>query len=181
MLIHSIKFCFHTARKLCAPLCLISKLFKEVTGTIRLHCEATRCAGWSCRTFVLDKQSDLWRPSNASLLRNGPGVVQGRKTSATGPQLPKAPRTSCSHVNLGIRAFWRVIWEQEPSHNFCTVKVCFILGQGGFSWPQLPAIPYDCVVRRSKFSGKDKTTKNQVCVLLQLPYISHGAPKFLHK
>lgn len=37
MLIHSIKFCFHTARKLCAPVCLISKLFKELIGIIQLH------------------------------------------------------------------------------------------------------------------------------------------------
>lgn len=102
-LIHSGRFCLHTTRKPCARLCLISKLFKELISIIRLHCKAVRCGRWGCRAAVLEKQLCLVEPLSCPFPQLwGRGGKRGR--SATPPQLPKAPRASCSHANLGIRA-----------------------------------------------------------------------------
>lgn len=66
------------------------------------------CAAKPCTTRGEAAELPCWisspglgSPSAAHFLRHGPGVVEGRETSATGPQLPKGPRASCSQANVG--------------------------------------------------------------------------------
>lgn len=70
-----------------------------------LNCTEKPCAtqGEAAELRCWISGSGLSSPSAARFLRLGSGVVEGRERSATGPQLPKAPRASCSNAKLGLR------------------------------------------------------------------------------